>query len=144
MPMRSPFTETVTVYNSVTENRAQVWRRTVIRGVQWSQRRRINFDTNGRSVYETETSITIQLHADTGGSRYVPPQDYLTAESRDGLWTLNPANGDDVVVYGACPRNISETYTLDDLNREYGYVSIQAVSDNTARAHLKNWKVVAV
>ena len=142
--MRSPFTETITLYNSAVEDRVQVWRRTVIRGVQWTQRRRINFDTNGRSVYETETSVTIPFDADADGKTYLAPKEYQAAESHDAVWTLNPANGDDVIVYGECPWNISEAYTLDDLNREYGYVSIHAVSDNTARAHLKNWKVAAV
>lgn len=141
--MRSPFTDTITVYNRTIENKTPVWHRTVIRGVQWTQKARINSDATGKSVYSTETSITIPITADTGGSRYVNPREFTLAEDHSNIWTLNPETGDDVIVNGICPWNISEVYTLEDLKKEYGYVSIQAVADNTARAHLKNWKVAA-
>lgn len=141
--MRSPFTDTITVYNRTVENRAPVWHRTVIRGVQWTQKSRINFDSSGKSVYNTETSITIPIAADTGGSKYLDPKAFMLTEEHSKFWTLNPESGDDVIVKGECPWNITDVYTLDDLNREYGFVTIQAVADNTARAHLKNWKVAA-
>lgn len=71
------------------------------------------------------------------------PREFTLAEDHSKIWTLNPETGDDVIVNGICPWNISEVYTLEDLKKEYGYVSIQAVADNTARAHLRNWKVAA-
>lgn len=142
--MRSPFTDTITVYNRTIENKAPVWHRTVIHGVQWTQKSRISSDATGKSVYSTETSITIPITADSGGSEYVNPKAFMLAEDHSNIWTLNPESGDDVIVKGDCPWNISDVYTLDDLNKEYGYVSIQAVADNTSRAHLKNWKVAAI
>ena len=141
--MRSPFTDTITVYNRTIENKTPVWHRTVIRGVQWTQKARISFDASGKSVYNTETSITIPKTADTSGKEYVEPRVFLAAETHSGIWTLNPESGEDVIVKGECAWNISDVYTLEDLNREYGYVSIQAVANNTDRAYLKNWKVAA-
>lgn len=142
--MRSPFTDTITIYNRTIANREPVWHRTVVRGVQWTQKSRISYDVSGRNIYTTETSITIPVDADAGGKQYAVPKAYLAAADPDVLWTLNAESGEDVIIKGECPWNISDAYTLDDLNNEYGYVSIQAVADNTNRAHLKNWKVVAV
>lgn len=142
--MRSPFTDTITIYNRTIANREPVWRRTVVRGVQWTQKSRISYDASGKNIYTTETSITIPVDADAGGKQYAEPKAYLAAADPDVLWTLNAESGEDVIIKGECPWNISDAYTLDDLNNEYGYVSIQAVADNTNREHLKNWKVVAV
>lgn len=142
--MRSPFTDTITIYNRTIANREPVWHRTVVRGVQWTQKSRISYDVSGRNIYTTETSITIPVDADAGGKQYAEPKAYLAAADPDVLWTLNAESGEDVIIKGECPWNISDAYTLDDLNSEYGYVSIMAVSDNTNRAQLKNWKVVAV
>ena len=142
--MRSLFTDTITVYNRTMANREPVWHRTVIRGVQWTQKSRISYDASGKNIYTTETSITIPVDADARGKRYATPKAYLAAADPDALWTLNAESGEDVIVKGECPWNISDVYTLDNLKREYGYVSIMAVSDNTNRAHLKNWKVAAV
>ena len=141
--MRSPFTDTITIYNRTIANREPVWRRTVVRGVQWTQKSRISYDASGKNIYTTETSITIPVDADAGGKQYAEPKAYLAAADPDVLWTLNAESGEDVIIKGECPWNISDAYTLDDLNNEYGYVSIQAVADNTNREHLKNWKVVA-
>lgn len=142
--MRSLFTDTITVYNRTMANREPVWHRTVIRGVQWTQKSRISYDASGKNIYTTETSITIPVDADARGKRYAAPKAYLATADPDALWTLNAESGEDVIVKGECPWNISDVYTLDNLNREYGYVSIIAVADNTSREHLKNWKVVAV
>lgn len=142
--MRSPFTDTITIYNRTIANREPVWHRTVVRGVQWTQKSRISYDASGKNIYTTETSITIPVDADAGGKQYAVPKAYLAAADPDVLWTLNAESGEDVIIKGECPWNISDAYTLDNLNNEYGYVSIMAVSDNTNRAHLKNWKVVAV
>lgn len=142
--MRSPFTDTITIYNRTIANREPVWHRTVVRGVQWTQKSRISYDASGKNIHTTETSITIPVDADAGGKQYAVPKAYLAAADPDVLWTLNAESGEDVIIKGECPWNISDAYTLDDLNNEYGYVSIQAVADNTNREHLKNWKVAAV
>ena len=142
--MRSPFTETVTVYNHAVENRTEVWRRTVIRGVQWTGRRVNAFDSTGKSVFQQEISLTIPVDADTSGKQYAEPKAYNKAHDKSKLWTLDPASGDDVIVYGECTAEISEAYTLSKLAKDYTMVTIMAVSDNTHRARLRTWKVSCV
>lgn len=139
--MRSPFTETITLYNHAVENRTEVWRRTVIRGVQWTGKRVNAFSETGKSVFEQQINLTIPINADTGGKRYVGPKEYNTASDKTELWTLDPESGDDVIVYGECPAEISADYTLSKLARDYTMVTIMAVSNNTHRAALKTWKV---
>lgn len=142
--MRNPFTETVTIYNHAVENRTEIWRRTVIRGVQWTGRCVNAFDSTGKSVFQQEISLTIPVDADTSGKQYAEPKAYDKAPDKSALWTLNPKNGDDVVVYGDCPAEISDEYTLSKLARDYTMVTIMAVSDNTHRARLRTWKASCV
>lgn len=142
--MRNPFTETVTVYNHSVQNRADTWRRTVIRGVQWTGKRRNAFYESGKSVFQEEISLTIPIDADTGGKSYATPPEYIKSQSKDRIWTLDPSSGDDVVVYGECIAEITEEYTLENLMKDYQAVTIMAVSDNTRRARLKTWKVSCV
>ena len=142
--MKNPFTETITLYNHTRENRADKWYRTVIRGVMWSQERINSTDSNGRSVFETEVNLTIPVEADTGGKKYVNPSDFDIALDKTDKWTLNPANGDDVAVYGECLSEISDTFTVDDLAKEQTMISIMAVSDNTKRRCGRTWKASGV
>lgn len=142
--MKNPFTETITLYNHTRENRVDKWYRTVIRGVQWTGRRINSTDSNGRSVFETEINLTIPVEADTSGKKYVSPKDFDIAIDKTDKWTLDPSNGDDVVVYGECLSEISDTFTVDDLAKEQTMISIMAVSDNTKRRCGRTWKASGV
>lgn len=142
--MTNPFTETITLYNHTIENRTDVWHRTVIRGVQWTGRRVNSFGATGQNVFQTETSLTIPYNADTDGKVYVDPKTYDIALDKSNKWTLNPSDGDDVIVYGKCFSEITDSFTVDDLAKEQMLVTIMAVSDNTKREHGKTWKVSAV
>lgn len=142
--MSNPFTETITLYNHSIENRVDKWRRTVIRGVQWTGRRVNSFGATGQSVFQTEISLTIPIDADTGGKAYVDSKTYDVALDKSDKWTLNPADGDDVVVYGECFSEITDSFTVDDLAKEQTMVTIMAVADNTKRRFGKTWKVSAV
>lgn len=136
--MRHPlFSDTITVYNHLRNGRASTWKRTVIHGVQIQQKIKNDFTDNGESVYLTETSITIPFAADTGGKAYELPDTFTGAG-----WTLNPADGKDVIVLRACEREISPDYSIDVLIRGCGAVTIKAATDNTRRPRLRTWKVV--
>ncbi len=138
--MTSPlFGDTITVYNHLRIGRESAWKRTVIRGVQIYQKVKNDFTNNGESVYLTETSITIPYTADSGGKAYVPP-DKFTGEG----WTLNPADGQDVIILRECEREIGPDYSVDMLIKEYGAFTIKAATDNTRRPRLRTWKVVCV
>lgn len=142
--MKNPFTETVTLYNHTRENREDKWHRTVIRGVQWTGKRVNTSDANGKSVFSTEISLTIPVDADMSGKKYVDPKAYDLTLDKSDKWTLDPADGDDVVVYGECFSEIADDFTVDDLAKEQTLVTITAVSDNTKRRLGKTWKVSAV
>lgn len=135
--MNPLFGDVITVYNRMQRGRAPVWKRTVISGVQVKQRVKSDFTDAGKSIYKTETSITIPYGADSGGAAYEPPERF------DGAgWTLNPADGQDVIVLGVCEREIDEDYSIDALIKEHKAVTVRAATDNTNRPRLKTWKAV--
>lgn len=142
--MSALFTDTITLYNYARDNRADVWHRTVLSGVQYTEKRINSTDATGKSVFTSAVTITVPASVSSGGKRYVCPAEFKRLEDRSEVWTLDPANGNDIVIYGECPAEISDGYTIDDLQTDYGYVSIQSVSDNTRRRYLKNWKAECV
>ncbi len=130
------FTETITLYNHWRRGREESWTRTVICGVQVRQSVKHKFD-NGKSLRLTETSITIPVNADAGDRNYRKPSEY----SGTG-WTLNPDDGQDLVVLGACVQEIGAGYTVDALIKEHGALTLTAAADNTHRPRLRHWKAV--
>lgn len=135
--MRSPlFTDTVTLYNHYRQDRADCWKRTVLRGVQWAQKIVRTAGSTGSVVVTTETSITIP--DDVTG--YASPQDFAAAADKTALWTLAP---DDLVMLGESSVEIVNEVTEDDVCA-LGAVTIRSVKDNTLRPRLKNRKVVAI
>lgn len=142
--MKNLFTETITLYNHSRENRVDVWRRTIIKGVQWGTSATNTTDANGKSTFERETRITIPINAEADGKSYRSPIEYKMSENKDAEWTLNPASGNDVIVYGECNSDITADFTVDDLAKSQIMVTIMSVSDNTQRAHGKTWKVSAL
>lgn len=123
------FCETITVYNHYLVNREDCWKRTVLSGVQYSNRIRANTSNGKTSVTD---GITVTIPSMDG---YVPPSQF----SGTG-WTLNAASDMDVIVYGECPAEISSTYTLGDLKKQYGLCTIKSVTDARVRK-LPIWKV---
>ena len=136
------FGDTVTLYNRYRLNRADAWQRTVLRGVQVRERVEKTVDASGLHLAKS-VSLTIPVNADAGGRHYLPPELFAQSERREQYWTLNAAGNLDVIVTGVCETDLSDAYTLDDLGREHGYITVRAVSDNTARPRLKHWKVTA-
>lgn len=116
------FTDTVTIYNKVADTE---WKRTVVRGVQWSDRIEKKND-NGKLSLVKYTQITF------------PSGTYENL-------TLNPENEEDVIVYGEVSDKISEEKgnRISDLLAKYqksGF--IQSTNDNSGRDFLKCIKVV--
>lgn len=138
------FCDTVTIYNHVLIDRVDRWEKTIIKGVQWTRRQINTMNDSGRNVVTEKTLITIPITANSGGRGYVLPSDFARAADRSKVWTLNAANGNDLVVRGACDAEITQDYTPAQLIKDYGAVSITVVRDNTAPGILKNWKVECV
>ena len=112
------FTDAVTIYNKSTSS----WIRTVVEGVQWSDKAdRLN--NNGRVKVDPHATITF------------PEGTY------EGL-KLDAREDEDAILYGIVPDmpNTSSFKLSDVIKRNKGGI-IQSVNDNSNRDYLKNIKV---
>lgn len=117
------FGDTVTLYRKIRQDSRDSYTRHLLVGVQFRQK--IDRELNGGiASLRTVTSITIPQNI---GAGLMP----------------GPMQGD-VIVLGTGPE-ITAEYPITTLRREHPtYCTVQAVSDNTLRPHLRHWKVVAV
>lgn len=122
------FTDTITLYN----HHNGTWHRSVLEGVQWQDKVTKAVDSNGKMHITPDVNITV-LYRDG----YVSPNKYVGDGFTFGLDNL------DVVVLGVCDKEITDTYTITDLQDEYNAATISAVADNTSRQYLKHWRVTA-
>ena len=116
------FTDTVTIYNK--SDSTSSWSRTVVKGVQWSDKYdRVN--NNGKIKVDKYASITF------------PEGTY------EGL-VLDPAKDEDCILYGEVTDNVTGTasHRLSDIIKRNKGGLIQSVNDNSNRTFLKNIKVV--
>lgn len=113
----SLFTDTVTVYRCQEDQ----WTRTaVLQGVQLRQRiERVN--ENGKSTFQTVTSLTIPAHI-------------VHDITVDGSTALVPGVAPEVTVEMPIKRIRAE---------KKGFCIVNALADNTHRAHLPHWRVIA-
>ena len=112
------FTDSITIYNKTTSS----WSRTVVDGVQWSDKAdRIN--NNGRVKVDPYATITF------------PQGTY------EGI-RLDPRQDEDAILYGVVPDmpNTTSFRLSDVIKRNKGGI-IQSVNDNSNRDYLKNIKV---
>ena len=117
--MTGLFTDTITVYRRSVTGRSEHWTRHTLAGVQLTAKA-VRSYADGRIVYTTETAITVPYGGD--------------AEQ--------PLLVGDVVVPAACETEIGEAYSIDDLIRDTGAVTVRSVRDNTRRELLRTWKAV--
>ena len=116
------FTDTITIYNKITDSE---WYRTVVEGVQWSDKTEKK-NENGKISVVKYASITF------------PEGCY------DGL-TLDAAREEDCIVFGAVEDVVTDTKCsrISDLIKKYPRAGrIKAVNDNSNRKFLKSIKVV--
>jgi hypothetical protein len=143
-------TDTVTVYNRLPPavingipQRAK-YNRTVIKNVMWKDRTQHNADGNGITKINKTVSVTIPLEADTGGKRFVLPSEYPKFPAAE-VWTLlvdqsNP----DIIVKGECDKEVTDSYTVENLKKDYNAMAIQAVSDSHDQDVLPQWKIQGI
>lgn len=116
------FTDTVTIYNKISETE---WKRTVIEGVQWSDKTEKQ-NNNGKISIARYASITF------------PEGTY------EGV-VLDSSREEDCIVYGAVEDVVEDVKgkRISDLMEKYPKSGIiQSVNDNSNRDMLKNIKVV--
>lgn len=116
------FTDVVTIYNKISDSE---WERTVVSGVQWSDKTEKK-NENGKISIARYASVTF------------PEGTY------DGL-VLNFSNEEDCIVYGAVEDVVEDVKgkRISDLMKKYPKSGlIQAVNDNSNRDFCKHIKVV--
>lgn len=136
------FGDTITLYNHFRVDREDRWQRTVIHGVQVHTKTEKTVDASGLHLAQL-TSLTIPVSADANGRHYLPPYLFAGSDNRTFYWTLDAKHNLDVITLGECLVELGDTYTLDQLRKEYDFVTIKSVTENTSRPRLKHWKVIA-
>ena len=126
--MSAIFTDTVTIYNHFNDK----WYRTVLDGVQWSEKTEKTVDADGVMHLAPSVSLTVPYRAG-----YVDRKAFTGQGFTFGLDNL------DVVVLGVCDKEMTDSYTITNLQKDYRAATIKSVKDNTLRQYLKHWKVVA-
>ena len=142
------FNDTITVYNYYrdAETGNEIWKRTVVKGVQW-RHNRIETVTrkNEQEVSRTE-SITIDFNHSYGNTAsYLPSHEFkkLKPDELSDFWTLNTRDGQDKLVLGICDKEIGTDCKLSELEEYAQYVAtVVVVADNRNMPRLKHIKVV--
>lgn len=141
------FTDTMTIYNyhRDPDTEKETWLRSVVKGVQWSHNK-TEVTTSGNVQTESKVeSITIDFQRSYGNKPYLAPTEYakLPEEEAGNYWTLNVQDRQDVIVFGVSDKEISRSYKLSDLQKDFQYaVTVTVVVDSRNRPRLKNIKAV--
>ena len=135
------FNDTVTFYNYGEDTES--WKRTVIKGCQWSAETVKTVSADGKLNISKVVNITIPIERAVMPEKYVDYRLYNAQTVRDGLFTINPTTNMDVAVLGECDADITAEYTLSQLVREHVAATVSSVTVNTLRPRLRNIKVVA-
>lgn len=135
------FNDTVTFYNYGEDTES--WKRTVIKGCQWSAETVKTVSADGKLNISKVVNITILIERAVMPEKYVDYRLYNAQTVRNGLFTINPTTNMDVAVLGECEADITAEYTLSQLIREHVAATVSSVTDNTLRPRLRNIKVVA-
>jgi len=144
--MSGLFQDVITIINRYTTN-ASGWSggtppvntiaysRTVIKNVMWKDKLFTTANEDKPFINKT-VSITIPLDEMRADKKYAKPKDFTPDN-----WTLQIG---DLIVFGEFDKEITNTYTTDNLRKEYKVMEIQAVSDSTDQDILPCWKIEGV
>lgn len=121
--------DTVTLFNARVDpvSGGKLYAATVIRGVRWHGGRAAAQDARGGSVARCRAVVRVPAEADTGGSRYVGPEEYRQASDVSGLYTL--ACGD-LICRGEAEAPTGACLALCD------------ITDNRSAPRGAHWKLV--
>lgn len=135
--------KTITIYNHrKNPDKTETWQRTVISGVNYGYGHEKTVDATGKIIVSESLNLLIPIDADASGREYIDFKEFPAAES-DKYWTLNPTGNKDVIVCGDCEREITEDYSILELQRDFTKCgTLAGFSDNTDAPLLKHWKVM--
>lgn len=135
--------KTITIFNY--HAISKTWHRTVIHGVFYRYGSERTVTSSGEVMFTQLLTIIIPVEADTGGKTYIDAVSYseMRQEALGDFWTINPMKNHDVIVCGEVASEISEAYTITDLQKEFQKSgTVCSLSDNTDVPMLKHYKVV--
>lgn len=137
------FTDNITIYNYHKDiDGKDAWNKTYLYGVQWSDKSDKSISNDGRiQIIETAT-LTIPIDLLSQYKNYI---DYSNLSFNDSkkYWTLNYINNLDVICLGIIDKDISSTYKITDLKKDFSEIgTVSSVNDNSRRDFLKNIKVI--
>ena len=144
------FQNTVTVYNRYTKNAGSwtgglppvpsiAYSHTVINKVMWKDNVHTN-SSDGKSFINKTVSITIPLDEMKTDKTFVKPEVFPSI-AETNVWSLQVG---DIIVYGECDKDITPTYSISDLQKEYKTIKVEAVSDSTDQDVLPKWEINGV
>ncbi len=141
--MNTLFTDKMTVYNHYIDSEGNdKWVRTVVEHIQWNDGKTLVANDNGILTATATKRITIDFSSGLQ-KNFLSVPEFERTERPIGSWTLNTKDELDVLICGECPAEITDEYTISNLIKEYGAVTIKAVTDNRNRRLLQHIKVVA-
>lgn len=137
------FTDTITVFNYHKKaDGKDGWNRTVIKNVQFTRSTDKNISNDGRQDIKDTINVTFPENVLKNYIDYIA---YIDLDSTKAIkyFTFNSINNLDVIVKGNVNKEISSTYKITDLKKDYTECgTISGMRDNRSRSHLKNIKVV--
>lgn len=137
--------KTITIYNYHEKDKVGSWHKTVISGLEYRYTTEKTVASDGKIVLTPILTVIIPIEADAEGKQYIDYLSYirLPVEELELYWTINPKCNKEIIVCGACDKEISTDYRITQLKEDYmkaGVVS--GLNDNTEGDLLKHWKVV--
>ena len=138
VPMMGIFTDTITVYNHLPDDRYQ---RTVIKGVMVTGKTVKTVAADGKVNLATTVNVTIP-EAALCDRKYLQKHDFRRLADTSEYWTLDEAGNLDVIVQGEVTTEITDEYRIKHLRTDYDCVTVASVSDNRNKPRLKHIKVV--
>lgn len=135
------FNDVVTIINHYYDAiaREDRFNKTVLKNCMW-RKKTVKTVANNQIQVDDAVSLTILYQ-----SGYIEPNIYskLPNDEKKSFFTLNAENNMDLIVLGEVKENILDYSSIQELKKNYQYVTIAGVSDNTLVDGLKNWKVTA-
>lgn len=107
-----------TIYNGYQEGAKTLYQKTVLRGVFWAASKSANIRQVGVNDADS-VMIYIPFAVDAGGRGYLSPRQWAASEEKDKYWTLQPAAGIAARIMKGQGPEITETYKMRDLERDY-------------------------
>jgi len=103
----------------------------------WKDSVHTNSAADEKSFIDKTVSITIPLDEMETDKSYAKPEEFIAGTN----WTLQLG---DMIVFGECDKEITTSYTADNLRKDFKTMEIKAISDSTDQDILPSWKIEGV